>query len=205
MVTLSAAERGRIVAALEEAERRTSAELVIVVAERSGQYAVFALLWAALGALLAGGAAALLSPDMTAEPLFAVEAATLVVLGAILHLAPLRHRLAPASVQRRFAETMARQQFAERVHRKTAARNGVLFFAALAERHVEILVDEGVAARIEAEQWRTIVNDFVAAIRMGTTEEGFLVAIGSAAALLEPHFPCEPGDRNEIADEIVEL
>ena len=51
MSLLNDAERERVRAAISELETRTDAELVTVLARRSGQYAHVLLLWAALFAL----------------------------------------------------------------------------------------------------------------------------------------------------------
>jgi len=59
---LSQADRERLSDAIKQGERRTSAELVLVIADQCGGYGLFAFLWPALAALLLGGIAGLAIP-----------------------------------------------------------------------------------------------------------------------------------------------
>jgi len=202
---LSPEERGRIEAAVTAAEKRTSAEFAVIVARQSDEYAFFPLLWAALLALLTGGAVAILSPMMSVSLSFAVQAGVFLTVGLVLHFRQLRPYLAPPAVRREYASRMAKLQFAERVSEKTAKDEGVLLFVSLAEKHVEILADSGIAALIPPSAFQYVIDQFILRVRQGRLAEGVLAAIEGCVQELQPHFPARPDEPNEIANRVTEI
>jgi putative membrane protein len=203
--TLSEAERARIRDAVARAEARTAAQLVVAIADSCGSYGVFAALWAALAALLAGAVAVLAAPGLDAARLMLVEGTVLVALAAALAWTPLLMRLVPQEVRRAHARLVAEQQFAARVGGRTEGDVGLLLFLALAERQVLILPDAGVAAAVEAARWDEIVQRLARAARTGALAAAIVTAIEAMADVLEPAFPAETPPRNPLADDVVEL
>ena len=57
--------------------------------------------------------------------------------------------------------------FLERQLFRTRSRNGVLVLASLFERHVEIVADIGFDGRVDAAQWRSVVDTMTPALRGG--------------------------------------
>ncbi|MBI1181154.1 MAG: hypothetical protein GC201_11400 [Alphaproteobacteria bacterium] len=202
---LSEQENAQIEAAVAQAERRTSAEFALVLAQAADGYEAYPTLWAALAALTVGGVTAALLPWVTAGGMFAAEAVAFAVAGLILYLPAVRHRLAPGSVRREEAEKLARLQFGALVQQRTEARVGVLLFVSLAERYIEIVVDQGIAERIPQSAWAEIVDSFSARLRASRLADGFVEAIERCASLLEREFPAGPDDRNELPDQITLL
>jgi len=205
MSALSASDRTRVEAGIAAGEARTGAELAVAVAAASDSYAAFSVLWASSLALVAGGLALVAIPEIAAATLFAIIAALFVGLGLVLHLPPLRARLAPAKTRLAHARRLALVQFATLVQGRTQGRVGVLVFVSLAERHAEILVERGIADVVPATAWQGIVDRLVAEIAAGRLAEGLIGAIDAAATLLAPHFPRRAEDRNEIPDRLTEL
>jgi putative membrane protein len=202
---LSPADGERIREAVAAVEARSSAELVVVVAPSSDGYAPYPLVWAALVALLAGGVLAFVVPEWGARPIFAAEAALFVVIALALELPFLRRHLVPGRIKRAHASQLARLHFAARVQDRTASRTGLLLFASLAERHVEIIADTGIHARAGGESWPPIIAAFRAAVERGALVDGFLVAIAGCGDLLEAHAPRAAADRNELPDRPIEI
>ena len=201
---LSDAYRERLRRLIEEGESRSAAELVLVVADACGGYGLFALLWPALAALLAGGVLALTMPQLGAARLFLAEAALFVVLVAILQWPAALLHLVPRQVRRAHAQQIAEHQFALRVHGRTPKRTGVLLLVALAERQVFVLPDDGISAVIEPSSWSSIVDRLVAALRAGPATEAIAGALAEIMQLLERHFPPVAGSRDALP-EIIEL
>ena len=73
----------------------------------------------------------------------------------------------------------------------TEHNSGVLIYLLLAERHVEIVADRGVHARVGDAGWQAICREMEAAFRAGEYEQGVLVGIARITALLAEHFPAE--------------
>lgn len=201
-MTLNANEQSRIEAAVSAAEARTSAEFALVLAQVADGYEAWPALWAALLALLAGGALSLLLPALDATHVFGGQVAVLAVAGIVLHMPRLRPLLAPPSLRREEAAKLARLQFAAVVQRRTAERIGVLLFVSLAEHHVEILVDRAIGERVPEQAWGVVVDAFAARIREGRLADGFVEAVERCAGLLEKEFPLRPGDRDELPNRV---
>ena len=205
MAGLSSVDRARIEAAVTAAETRTSAEFAVVVAQSSDHYAAYPLLWSAVLALVAGGAVAVALPYTSAAMTIAVQAAVFVVSSLVLHVHALRVRLVPGSVAIEHARRLAQLQFAALVQDRTHGDIGLLLFVSLAERHVEILVDRGIADRIPQSAWQGIVDEFVAAVRGRQLVEGVVTAVERCTSVLEQQFPAKPGARNEISDRVTDI
>lgn len=202
MALLSKADRDRIAAAVAQAERGTSAELVAVLVPASARYTRVRLLVPALLALALPSA--VLALDLTHDPLRIAQAqlALFALLATALQFTPLAVRLVPARVQRRNAEYLARAQFLELGVDRTASRGGVMLFVSVAEHYVEILADRGIVARVDPAAWQAIVDRFVADVRAGRLADGYVAAIKACGRLLATHFPRTPDDRNELPDEV---
>jgi putative membrane protein len=199
---LSVDDQTRIEEAVAAAEARTSAEFALAVAQAADRYAAYPMLWAALAALLTGGAIAIVHPAIGIGVAFAIQAVVFVCAGIMLHLPALRPRLAPAAVRREEAAKLARLQFAALVQRRTESRAGLLLFVSLAEHHIEILVDRTIDERIPEAAWRAIIDGFAARIRQGKLADGFIEAVGRCTDLLEREFPILPGDKDELPNRV---
>jgi len=193
MMGLNDVDRARVEAAVRAAEQRTNAQFAVVVAHASDAYPLYPVLGAALIALVVGDIAALAWPDLGTWWIVAIQAVLFVVADLVLHAKALRFRLVPTKVKRTHAARFARLQFAGLVHDRTKGDVGVMLFVSEAERHVEILVDRGISARIPESTWQTIVADFVAAVGAGHVADALIGAVTSCTAILEQHFPPTPG------------
>lgn len=125
--------------------------------------------------------------------------------GLLFQLKILRPRLAPASAQREYASRLAQLQFASLVNEKTLGDAGLLLFVSLAERHVEILIDNGIAERVPHAAFQKIIDAFIDDVHKGRIAEGFIGAIESCTLLLQQNFPARTNDKNEMPDKITEI
>ena len=197
-------DRQRIESAIAEAERRTSGELVAVVAQSAGDYRYVPLLWPALVALLLPAILLTIEPGMSAWTLYLVQATAFLVLALLAQL-PVRMALVPDWLKRRRASRLAREQFFERGLHLTRARMGVLIFVSVAEHYVEIIADEGIDALVPPGTWDKAVADFIERVRAGRIAEGFLDMIEVIGARLAEHFPRAPDDRDELPNRLIEI
>jgi len=198
-------DRQRIADAIAAAERRTSGELVTVVADAAGDYRAIALLGPALAALLLPALLLTVLPDLAAWTLYLVQAGAFVGLALLAHLPPVRLALVPGAIKRRRASRLAREQFFAQGLHLTRARTGVLIFVSVAEHHVEIIADQGIDARVPPGTWDAAVADFVARVRAGRVAEGFLAAIAVVGERLAEHFPRPPDDVDELPNRLIEI
>ena len=205
MAFLTDQDQEKIANAITETERRTSGELVAVIAPTADDYRYVPLLWPALVALLLPALLLTIAPGMAVWTLYFAQAAAFFVLALLLHLLPVRMALVPDSLKRRRASQLAQQQFFEQRLHLTRARTGVLIFVAVAEHYVEIIADEGINARVPPGTWDKAVADFVEQVRAGRVTEGFLAVVDAVGAGLAEHFPRDADDRDELSNRSREL
>lgn len=82
----------------------------------------------------------------------------------------------------------------------THANNGVLLYVMLADRAIEIVADRGFSTKVESAEWDEICAAGEAAFRAGRLQEGALLLVERVSELAARHFPCTPGNLNELAD-----
>ena len=205
MTFLIESDKQRLRAAIREAESKTSGEIVTVIARASGSYYYYPTLWAALAAIFSPLLLAWL--PLSFAPLGIVELQLLVfaLLALLLRLPTVKLRLVPRSVQRDYCARRAREQFLAQNMHTTRERTGVLLYVSVAERHVELLADTGIHARVPVGTWNRIVDEFTAEVKAGRIGEGFVAAVNAIGGHLTTHFPLPADSRNELTDHLIEL
>ncbi|MFV0454673.1 MAG: TPM domain-containing protein [Pseudomonas sp.] len=202
MTLLTFSEQQQVAEAIDRVERETDAELVTVLAEQADDYRYISLLWAGMIALLVPGAALFFTTALNAWQLLLVQWATFIVLALVFRLPGLTTRLIPRQVRHWRACNLARRQFIECNLHHTEGGTGILIFVSEAERYVEILVDRGIASRIDNGAWEVIVANFTERVHAGQVLEGFLGCIDACGALLKQHVPATRM-RNQLPNRLV--
>jgi putative membrane protein len=111
----------------------------------------------------------------------------------------------PGFVKRRRAAQAAREQFfAQGLHR-TRARTGILIYIAEAERHAEIIADDGIAAKVDKTFWRRQVEVLVAALKQNRPVDGLVTVIEACGDVLAQAAPVAPDDKDELSNRVVLL
>ena len=219
----SDADRLKVRHAIEAAEARTAAEIVVIVSTEEERYPGTALSIAALAAfaipllaVLAGWSPSLLFPEWQVavpgaeerrgiEAFVAVQALLFVAVLALTYLTGLGRRLTPEGLRRDRVHRAALTQFKARGFEATAGRNGVLIYVAEPEHIAEVIADTAVFAKVAPDHWGTTILALIEGIKGGRPAEGMVSAIGLAGAVLAAHFPPQPGDVNELDDHLIEI
>lgn len=203
MKLLNESQLQQVAAAIAEAERRTDAELVAVLAARSDDYRYIPMLWATAIAL-ALPLPLLYLGNLAAETIFTLQLLAFVLAALLFQLPAIRFQLIPKSVLNRRTANVARRQFLEQGLHHTRDDSGMLIFVSEAEHYVEIIVDRGISQHIDDAQWQEIVDEFVDHVRRGESLEGFLRCIERSGDLLQQHLPATR-DKNELPNRLVLL
>lgn len=208
--------------AVAEAEANTSGEIVTVLADRSDGYTDVALLWAVAISFTAMAV-------VTAFPAFftaladrllgnwshvwtAGQLLTLVTtIGLVKFLAiwalqlwqPLKFALIPRPVKIARARDAAIRHFKVGAERRTHGRTGVLLYLSMREHRAEIVADEAIAAKVDAEVWGKAMADMLAEIRQGHVAEGLAAGVRDVGEVLAEHFPRDADDSNELPDRLI--
>jgi putative membrane protein len=186
---LSPEDRTRIHAALAAAQARTHAQFTLMVVPISDRYAMYPVAWAGMFALAVGAVLALFWQHIGLRLGFLFEAAAFGFAALLLDIRPLHLALVPRRVKQARARNMAHREFAASILAAQNPSGGIVLFASLGERYVEIIADRTVHARVGAAAWNEIVSQFASRAKAGALADAFITAIEACAAHLETHFP----------------
>jgi putative membrane protein len=206
----SADELEAIKAAVADAERGTSGEIVPYVVERSDTYEEAE--WrggALLGSLVM--LATILFHDVATDWPSPLVAGTLlggvVAFGAgmllVKFLPPLTRVFTGRGIMERRVAARAAEAFVAEEVFNTRDRTGVLIFVSLLEHIVLVVGDSGITARVGPDAWSGLVDTVVTGIRAGKPAGGLAAAVRGAGEILRTHgVDVRPGDANELRDSL---
>jgi putative membrane protein len=190
----------RIAAAIGEAEKKTSGEIVCALARRSSDYAYVPPLWAAFFALATPWPLAEFTA-LSAIDIYAIQIGVFMATALLIWWPPIRLALTPRLVKKRRAERAAIEQFFMRGVAGTKGRTGVLIFVSFAEHYARIIADEGLNGKISDEEWKAALEPLLTCLGQGRCAEGFVAAIEECARLLARAAP--PGaEGDELPDKV---
>lgn len=200
----------RIKHAVEDAEKKTSGEIVPYVVEQSDDYE--RAVWrgaSAAGSLalltfLAVHAFTVLWLPFTLPVVLAVIMAAFGAGMALTHFAPSVKRLLAGRtlLRKRVSQRAAEAFIAEEVF-DTRERTGILLFVSLLERQVLVVGDSGINAHVKPEEWDDVVQSVVRGIRKGYAAAGIVEAIDKCGVLLERHGVARRADdEDELRDDL---
>ena len=201
---ISESDHLRIVEAIRAAEQHTSGEIFCVIARASGDYLLVAIAWATLLALTVP-LPLIYFTDLPAASIYLIQLAVFIAAAIVLSLPPIRYRIVPRRRMWGRAHAEAVNQFLAHGIHLTERRTGVLIFASVAERHAEIVADQGINARVEQEVWTSAVAAMIAAIREGRPADGFVAAVEQCGAVLAQHFPPGVLNPDELPNKVVQI
>lgn len=196
--------RKRVGSAVEEIEKGTSAEVVVTVRHRSGDYRHTDMFH---GAVLAFAALAFMLFDtavfdVDVMPLNVVLA---FVLGtALSHWVPgLRRAVTSKKLLDESTKRSARAAFYDLGVSRTTGRTGILVYVSIFERQVEVVPDIAVKPEELGEGWKRSLAAMQDAVRRGPSVDKFLAAMVTMKEPLAKALPIQPDDVNELPNEPV--
>ncbi|MFN2101226.1 TPM domain-containing protein [Altererythrobacter sp. MF3-039] len=224
MAYLNEEQHAIVTQAVASAELTTSGEIVTVLADRSDGYTDVVLVWSAAIAFTAMSLFALFpqpfldlwdrliggwSHEWTTGEL----ASMTIALGLIAFIAtwaaqlwqPLRFALIPGPVKTARAHQAAIVHFKVGAERRTHGRTGVLLYLSMREHRAEIVADEPIAEKVNAEVWGEAMVDMLVEIKQGRIAEGLAAGVRDVGHVLSEHFPRAEDDQNELPDRLIEV
>ena len=208
---LSDPERQKVMAAVKEAEKHTSGEIVPMVVSASYRYPMANVIGAAALAL---PASLLLTPFIGGRLWIGTQNMWLflgfmVVLFGVFHEIVKRTYwlkrwfISQREIDEEVEEAALTGFFKEGLYR-TREETGVLVFISVFEHKVWILADRGINEKINPGQWDDIVNIIVDGIKRKQPAESICQAVQKIGDLLKKHFPVGPDDTDELQNLIVD-
>jgi len=210
-------DRKLIEDAVARAESETSGEIVPVVATKSGRYDRAEDLFGLLVAFALLGVFWVLAPHIglsggwgsagAGNPGFFSVVIILIIgvfVGATVStLFPgLCRPLIPEEEMREEVEKRAAEAFHRFRVRGTNNATGILIYISLFEKMARVMGDDAISSRLDQTRWEEILKLLIDSIKQGAPVAGFEQAILKSGELLGEHFPVQPGDKNELANEL---
>jgi putative membrane protein len=224
MAYLSEAEHKAVSDAVAAAEMQTAGEIVTVVADRSDGYHDIALAWAAVVAFTAiaflaffpdfylglvdrvlGGWNHEWAPQAVFSLALAIGILKFAGMWLIQLWRPLKYFLIPGPIKTRRALGRAIDLFKVGAERRTHGRTGILIYLSMREHRAEIVADEAITSKVDAEVWGEAMTAMLAELKQGRVAEGMIAAVERVGAVLAEHFPRAEDDTNELPDRLIEL
>jgi len=213
-------QRTRVGQAVAEAEGRTSAEIVPVVAASSARYDRAEDVVGVFVGVAAMIVAALLLPRASSEPgswggmsaglrllFLALAVVAGFVAGAVLATSfhGLRALFIPRAQAKEEVNLRARAVFFDKNVRRTAGATGVLIYVSLQERMAAILADDAALERLGQPAVEKLRDEFVKHLRRGDVIDALCKTILAAGEALAPVLPRAADDVNELSDALIVL
>jgi putative membrane protein len=194
------AARTALTNCIREIEKRTDAELVLVVRARSGSYAAADYLFGALLAF-AGLNFLLFSPFNFHQYWVPIDIALVFMLGTYVSSRSnaIRRWLTRRSARKKSVREGAAAMFYEAGIANTKAEMGVLVYLSLLERRLELIADRGILKGVPALEWNQVVFELHQA-GMQPHPETLSAGLDKLGVLLAQHIPASAENPNELPD-----
>ena len=182
-----------------EVEAKTSADIVVTVEPRSGNYRDVDFVFGAIAALI-GLAIALYDPAGHPEPLILLDVVALFAIGAWISSAWPAVRRALTRPRRREAQvrTAAEAAFYDEHVGSTTSRTGLLIYLSLLERQLMVLADQGITNAVPATAWNACVVDLRRLGEAPDPPKSLLDGIRELGDVLAAALPPTPGHEHEL-------
>ena len=215
---LTKEDQAAIEKAVTEAESRTSAQVVVAVAARSGRYQRGAD-WFGLASALVAVAVAWwiwqeigpspepwetgVRPALTLPWILLIFAVWFVIGAAMATRFPILSR--PFITRDELTGSVRRSGF-EAFHKLQIARTrrgtGLLIYISLLERTVWVCPDDGIAAKLGEKAWNPVCAIITEGFREGRHGPAIVQAVKKAGHMLAEQFPGDARDPNELSDAV---
>ncbi|NBW34744.1 MAG: hypothetical protein EBR30_06935 [Cytophagia bacterium] len=201
----------RIKAAVKEAESKVSGEIVPVMVERSGIYAIAGY----RAALVASSIAFLLIvifdryvPKLAIyDPLiiFITVLASGFIGGMLAHFwDPVKRIMLTQQHMDKATRLKAESAFLEQEVFNTRQRTGIMIFISFFEHEVIVMADKGISKVVDQREWDQMVRQLVDKIKINDTVGGLETAIKRCGEiLLSNNFTVTADDVNELNDDLI--
>jgi len=213
-------DRERVNRAVQEAESKTSAEILPVIARSSGRYdraEDVVGLWLAAVAIVVvwavfphpgeePGSWDGIAPIWQLATLLACAFAGFLA-GALIgsRVDALRRLFAPRAQMRDEVNARARAVFYDKRVHHTAGASGVLLYVSLFERMAAVVADQAVLDKLGQEPIDAICGELIERLRKETPVDALCDTARLLGERLAPVLPRRADDANELADALVEI
>lgn len=196
-------EQHQIEEAIKAFEKRSSAEIVTLIAKRSDSYVFVTTLWATLLAFIVPWSLYFTFGFSELEKLFLYQLLSFIFLSFLAQIGSLRALIVPSFIQKKRCKDAAREHFMQWSLHATNNRAALMLFVSEEEKYVEIITDIAIAKKIDDSLWQEIIQNFILRVKEAKIAQGYLESIQSAGILLEAHFPYDKTQEDELPNHLI--
>lgn len=206
----SEADLQRIKEAVKQAESKISGEIVPVIVERSGVYAIASHRAALIFATLTFSTIVIFDRYVPSLAIYDPLVIFIIVLGMSFFGALLAHFFDPIKrlmlTQKHMDKATAlkaESSFLEQEVFNTKQRTGIMIFISFFEHEVIVIADKGISKVVAQKEWDMMVSHLIKKIKAGDTVGGLEDCIKKCGEiLLANNFIISDDDTNELNDEV---
>ena len=203
-------EQERVRAAVGEAEKKTSGEIVPMIVPASYHYPMADVLGGASFALPISivltyilGSMLWVGPTNMWVFMGIFGVAFVVFHRVVQRVWPLKRIfISDREIDEEVQEAALTGFFKEELYR-TRDETGILIFISVFEHRVWVLADRGINAKVGQGQWDSIVAQIVNGIKNGQQADAICEAVRDVGAILAEHFPVREDDVDELDNLII--
>lgn len=198
-------EQEAISNAIENLEKKSSAEIVTIIAKESDVYIFIPTLYAALGAFVLPWIFFALGGNLESQEFTLTQLIIFTSLATLGQIKKIKMLLIPSSIKQKRCLHLAQEQFFKILKKDKQQDGFVLLFVSEAEKYVTILTDAKIAQKIDNAYWQETIQNFILHVKAGNITLGYLESIQKISEPLSRLFPETPQDRDELTNHLIML
>lgn len=212
---LTDSERNAVEEAIKDAESKTSAEVVVVLASQSGRYDRAEDFFGILLALVVVSVVWVLGQDLRQDwgdefrltigmvPLLLLFLGSFIIgMWMASRIPTLARPFVPRAMMLDEMGIGAAAAFHRFRVRNTEGSTGVLIYVSLYERMVLVIGDDAVTEKLGEHSWEPVRDRIVEGFRGGRPADALYEAVQQTGAILAEPFPISADDTDELCNEI---
>lgn len=171
---------------LENLEKFSSAELVLIVVERSGGYKLASAMFSIFILFFISLFLVFFSEKTTFELL---QLQLIIFISSYLILENFKEsflKFIPKSYKHQIASENANRKFLKLSKKR---EKEIMFFVSFDEEYIEIVANNDILEHIPASHWQLIIDEFIVDIKKDKLSKGYLKAIKACTSILIEKFP----------------
>ncbi|QGY39589.1 hypothetical protein GM415_05475 [Pseudodesulfovibrio cashew] len=201
---LSQDEQEKLVQCVMDVEKRTSGEIVPVIASSSYDYPRASHLGGLLLGVLTAVCVAMLLGREDMWVFLALFLAAYVLFSQLLNAIPeLKMPFISKREMRDEVDEAALTAFYVNGLHRTRDRTGIIIYVSVYERTVRILADKGINDKVNPTAWDEVVADITKGIKEGRPGEALCRGVVRCGDLITRHFPVKHDDTDELPNLII--
>jgi putative membrane protein len=198
-------EKDALVKCVQEVEKKTSGEIVPMIASTSYEYPRASLIGGLIGGGLVGIGAALAFGREDLWFFLAVFLAAFLILARLLEAFPaLKKPFISKHEMREEVEEAAFTAFYANGLHHTRDLTGILIFVSVYERQVQVLADKGINDKVDPQVWQEVVAMVTEGIKAGKPGEALCQGVQRCGELVAEKFPIKADDTDELPNLIID-